>query len=124
MFFDARKAKLLKAGDYMAVDGCPGLRLVIGQTTKTWVYRYRTVDGGSLKQVSFGQWPEMNASTAASKWQELREQRGVGIDPAEHKKAVKKASAAVQQGPYLVRDLVADYITGHINTTRRIPLYS
>lgn len=118
MFFDARKAKLLKAGEYMAVDGCPGLRLSVGQTKRTWVYRYRATDGGSLKQISFGQWPEMSAASAAAKWQELRIQRGEGLDPAATEKA-KKQPAKPPSAPYSVQRLVQDYITGHIEQTRK-----
>ena len=59
MFFDARKAKQLKPGEHILVDGCSGLRLVVTTSRKTWTYRYKTVDG-KIKQVAIGQWPAMS----------------------------------------------------------------
>ena len=39
MHFDARVAKLLKPGEHLLVSGCPGLRLDVSVSRKTWTYR-------------------------------------------------------------------------------------
>ena len=36
MHFDPRKAKLLKAGEHMLVEGCPGLRLEVSTSRQMW----------------------------------------------------------------------------------------
>lgn len=40
MYFDACAAKALKLGEDIVVQGCPGLRLEVSATRKTWTYRY------------------------------------------------------------------------------------
>ena len=45
MVFDARAAKALQPGGVIAVDGCPGLRLLATKFGKTWTYRYKTPEG-------------------------------------------------------------------------------
>ena len=72
MHFDARAAKLLKPGEHLIVGGCPGLRLEVSATRKTWTYRYKSV-GSLMKQVALGQWPAMSVQVAVVKWQELRD---------------------------------------------------
>lgn len=119
MHFDARAAKLLQPGQHLVVDGCPGLRLVASATTKTWTYRYKAADG-RMKQVAFGHWPAVPVSAAAAQWQALRDQRGAGIDPGQAKREAKQAEKSFSSEPavYAVRDLVADYITGHLLPNR------
>lgn len=113
MYFDARAAKLLQPGEHMVVDGCQGLRLVATATRKTWTYRYKA-DDGRMKQIALGQWPLMAAAQAATAWQAQRDARAVGIDP----RAARKAAKVQAAGPLLVRQLVQDFIDGHLLPSR------
>lgn len=121
MYFDVRAAKLLAAGQHLVIVGCPGLRLVATASRKTWTYRYKAVADGRMKQVAIGQWPAMSAHAAATQWETLRDQRGEGADPVTNRKADRKAgqvdSAAAKV--YTVRNVVDDYIAGHIRVNRK-----
>lgn len=79
--FDARAAKLLRPGQHLVVGGCPGLRLEVTPSTKTWTYRYKSPLDGRMKQAALGQWPRMGIMEAAQAWQEKRQQRGDGVEP-------------------------------------------
>ena len=111
MYFDARAAKSLPPGAHIVVDGCSGLRLEVSTTARTWTYRFKSPVDGRMRQIKIGHWPAMPAAAAAARWQELRELRDSGIDPAQAKKARRKIAAA---GVYTVAHVVADYITGHL----------
>ena len=88
MFFDARAAKLLKPGEHLAVDGCPGLRLLASATRRTWTYRYRAPADNKLKQLVLSHWPAMPVQAAAAEWDKLRGQRAAGTDPGQAKRDV------------------------------------
>lgn len=115
----------------MIVGGCPGLRLESGAATKTWTYRYREPATEKLRQVRIGNWPDMSVAAAAGKWEELRAQRAKGVSPAEEKaitrEMLRKKKAAEQavlhpvkeKVSYSVRDLVRDYMNGHIRVNRK-----
>jgi hypothetical protein len=109
--FDARAAKLLRAGQHLVVGGCPGLRLEVTPSTKTWTYRYKSPLDGRMKQAALGQWPRMGIMEAAQAWQEKRQQRGEGAEPGKPKKDA-------QARAYSVSDLAADYLAGHIDSGR------
>lgn len=121
MYFDARAAKLLRAGEHLAVDGCPGLRLVASASRKTWTYRYKSVADGRMKQVAIGQWPGVSVQSAAAQWLALRDQRDAGADPVTERKAARRAAQAQASPPtaYTVRKLVDDYLRGHIDDHRK-----
>ena len=108
MHFDARAAKLLRPGEHLLVSRCPGLRLEVSVSRKTWTYRYKSVNGGRLKHVSIGHWPAISVQTAAAKWQELRDQRDAGTDPGQQRKIARKASLQDQESAYTVSELVQD----------------
>lgn len=115
MQFDARAAKLLQPGKHIVVDGCPGLRLVASTQGRAWVYRYKSPVDGLMRQVKLGQWPAMAAGMAATRWQEVKDLRDAGQDPAQAKKDTRKAARA---SVYTVGHAVDDYITGHLATNR------
>ena len=118
MYFDARAAKLLKEGNHIVVDGCPGLRLVATKTRRTWVYRYEQAATGLMKQVKIGAWPEMPVAVAAQKWQELRARRDGGEDLTASR---AKAKAKIKAGPdigYTLGEMVDDYSTGYLAKRR------
>lgn len=54
MYFDARSAKSLKAEEHIVVDGCPGLRLVASNNSKSWIYRYKSLVDSRMRQVKIG----------------------------------------------------------------------
>lgn len=116
MFFDARAAKLLQPGQHMVIDGCLGLRLVASATRKSWAYRYKDATG-RMKQVTLGQWPATSVQAAAAQWQALRDGKAKGDDPAAQRKAARRPKQT--PATYTVADLVGDYITGHIEISRK-----
>lgn len=118
MFFDARAAKLLRPGEALAVQGCPGLRLLAAQTRKTWTYRYRAPDG-KLRQVALGQWPQVAAADALARWAQLRSDKSDGLDPAAQRKAQRLAKATPAPAKsYTVAQLVRHYIAEHLLVSR------
>jgi len=120
--FDPRSAKLLKPGEHCLIDGAPGLRLEVSKSRKSWVYRYRTVEG-ALKQVKVGEWPAMSVATAIADWEKLRAARDAGADPAAERKAARTAGsdeAAKADGSPTVADVLRDYLHGHVNVHRKL----
>lgn len=113
MYFDARAAKLLKPGDHIVVDGCPGLRLIASETRKTWAYRYKDPATGLMKQLKIGSWPVMPPADAAAKWQELRARR----DSGENLKPKQKIKAGPDDGYTLVQ-MINDYASGYLSKHR------
>ncbi len=118
MYFDVRAAKLLKPGEHLGVDGCPGLRLVATETRRTWTYRYKAADG-RMKQVAIGHAPKMTVQDAASAWQALRTARDAGQDPGAQRREERRAAQAPLDVGYTVEQLVQDYLKGHIEASRK-----
>lgn len=128
MAFDVRAAKQLQEGECMTIDACPGLRLEVTKTTKSWTYRYRN-QAEKLRQVKLGFWPEMGFHEAMVEWGKVRSEREAGIDPAEMRKsqklaakeAIKQALAKAEEKntEYLVSHLVHDYLHGHVYDARK-----
>lgn len=117
MRFDARQAKLLKPGERMTIEGCPGLRLEVSKTRRTWIYRYKRLGDDKIRQVKIGEWPAVSVQTASAEWEKLREARDRGEDPAEDKRQTrleKRREALPEPTAYTVRQLVDDYIKGHV----------
>lgn len=119
MVFDARSAKALQPGGAIAIDGCPGLRLLATMHCKTWTYRYKNPEG-KLRQVALGPWPAMSFHEAMAAWMEAKGKKAVGVDPAAHRKALKLAAKATPAADksYTVAALVDDFIRGHLEVSR------
>ena len=119
MPFDPRAAKLLADGAHIILDEYPGLRLVAGKHTRSWIYRYKSVEG-LMRQTMLGRWPAMSLIAAASEWEKLRGARSAGADPATQKRAQRTAArpARVDKG-FTVQALWDDYIKGHILLHRK-----
>ena len=117
MPFDTRAAKLLQPGEYMLITDCPGLRLVASATRKTWTYRFQAVQTKQMKQVAIGHWPAMPVSAAMAQWHALREQRSDGVTPAPPRQ-VKKRPAVTKPDQTTVGQVVRDYVSGHLITSR------
>lgn len=113
MYFDARAAKLLPPGNHIVVDGCLGLRLVSSSTGKAWIYRYQT--SGKMRQIKIGQWPALPVGVAVSRWQELKDLRDAGQDPAQDKREKRQQAKA---SIFTVSDAVEAYVTGHLEISR------
>ncbi len=102
MRFDPRSAKLLKPGEHLLVDGCPGLRLNCNATRKTWTYRYEL--DGRMKQKAIGHWPEMPLHVAVGEWEKLR--------TTDRKRNIKAPA------DYTVKQLLDDFTVGHLKASR------
>lgn len=111
--FDVRAAKLLKKGEWLLVDSCPGLRLQKMKTRTTWVYRYRATDG-RLRQIKIGEWPAVGHPDAIAAWGKQRTARNVGGDPAVEKRTARQYPARPdgKQPVYTLKQLCNDYLTG------------
>ena len=121
MYFDTRAAKLLKPGEHLTVQGCPGLRLVASATRKSWIYRYKDAQG-RMKQVALGgQYPAMDVSTADGLRKRQQALLAAGQDPVTERKAARLEARAAAKAPgrYLVRQLVADYVGGPLTADRK-----
>ena len=116
MFFDTRAAKLLKPGEHIVVEGCPGLRLIATETRKTWTYRYKLAATGLMKQVKIGPWPEIPVARAAAQWQEMRARRDAGEDLAGTRKAARAPVAVVSS--YTLGQMIEDYASGYLARRR------
>ena len=127
MPFDARAAKLLKPGEHLNIDGCPGLRLQATQSRRSWTYRYRSPVDQRMRQVQIGLWPAMGFHTAAAEWERLRGEREAGVDLALQKRGAREAERAAhavavarrRSGAYTVKRLVNDYLAGHVDVSRK-----
>jgi integrase len=108
--FDSRAAKLLKAGDHIVVEGALGLRLVASTVGRAWVYRYKSPVDGRMRQIKLGTWPAMSIAQAAAEWERLRGEREAGHDPAQERRAARKATPApLESTPLTVGVLVDAY---------------
>lgn len=124
MYFDARAAKLLKSGEKLNIEGCPGLRLVASESRRTWTYRYKSPIDAGMRQVKIGEWPAMSIAVAASKWEKLRAARDSGRDPAKEKRAtaarlVADSDIVPQAARGTVREICSSYLKGHIDKRRK-----
>ena len=122
--FDARAAKALTAGNHLTFDLAPGLRLKATASTRTWVYRYKSQVDGRMRQVRLGHWPAMGPTAALIAWQQVRNARATGADPAEgrktetqeRRKKAEKVREGLAQTEYTVRSLVNDYLSSYTGT--------
>jgi len=124
MPFDAREAKQLQPGAYLLIlPDHPGLRLTATATKRTWIYRYKSPVDDGMRQVKIGEWPRVAYDQAVTEWRKLKEQRDAGTDPALQKKKARKDAREIKErghaGPYLIKHLVEDYLTGHIDKSRK-----
>ncbi|MCY1240133.1 hypothetical protein D9M72_529660 [compost metagenome] len=99
MQFDARAAKLLKPGEHIMVDGCPGLCLVASATKRTWIYRFKLPLNGRMRQKAIGQWPALSLVAAAVEWEAISSHCAAGGDPA-----IERCQAAAAPSASLPRN--------------------
>ncbi|MDD0837854.1 tyrosine-type recombinase/integrase [Curvibacter sp. HBC61] len=94
MHFDARAAKQLAPGQSIVYEDPKGLRLVATEAKRSWIYRFKSPLDGKMRQVKIGEWPAVPWAAAVAKWQELKNLRDSGTDPALTKKERRRAVAA------------------------------
>lgn len=77
--------------EYSLVDGDGMSLLVKPSGSKYWRFRFRF--GGKQHLMAFGVYPEISLANARQKREEARKLVAAGIDPREHKRAVKEEKA-------------------------------
>jgi hypothetical protein len=77
--------------EYSLVDGDGMFLLVHPNGSKYWRFRFRF--GGKQHLMAFGVYPETSLADARHKREEARKLVAAGIDPREHKRAVKEEQA-------------------------------
>ncbi|SXG04957.1 phage integrase family site-specific recombinase [Klebsiella variicola] len=80
-----------EAKEYSLVDGNGMFLLVHPNGSKYWRFRFRF--GGKQHLMAFGVYPETSLADARQKREEARKLVAAGVDPREHKRAVKEEQA-------------------------------
>ena len=80
-----------EAKEYSLVDGDGMFLLVHPNGSKYWRFRFRF--GGKQHLMAFGVYPETSLADARQKREESRKLVAAGVDPREHKRAVKEEKA-------------------------------
>lgn len=80
-----------EAKEYSLVDGDGMFLLMHPNGSKYWRFRFRF--GGKQHLMAFGVYPETSLADARQKREEARRLVAAGIDPREHKRAVKEEQA-------------------------------
>lgn len=118
----------MQPGDKPLTDSAyPGLRFKASASKKIWIYRYRSPVDGELRQIKLGNWPALPVHQAISAWEQLRDARDSGRDPAQEARE-KKTSAAKERAQakenkvraaYTVELLCEDYVNNRVATKRK-----
>lgn len=124
--FESRAIKALPKGEHLTSPDFPGLRIVSSSAGFSWIYRFKN-DEGKMRQVKIGGWPAISAHAAIAEWEKLRQQRGIGIDPAfirqvgRDEKAAQRASQAAESASKLmtVAAVCDAYQKGYIRFSRQ-----
>lgn len=77
-----------------------------------------------MRQIKIGEWPQISLARAIVSWEQLREQREAGKDPAVEKRAARGEEKAAERsqkrtGIFTVRRLCEDYLVGHVDRHRK-----
>jgi integrase len=92
-------------------DGA-GLYLQVSPSgTKSWIYRYST--GGRSREMGLGSIAALGLSDARTRAKECRQQRVMGIDPLEAKRASAALKKLEDAKAITFSDAAAKYITAH-----------
>lgn len=82
------------------------------ETRTTWVYRFRSPLDERMRQIKIGGWPAISAASAGAAWEDLRAQRDAGRDPAQERRAARRAQVATRQALPTVGELLDAYLAG------------
>jgi integrase len=105
--------KIRKAKEgILADESSPGLRLYVGKTKKTWIYRFRDKRTKKLEQVTLGYYPKMGLAAARLQWAELRVARDQGAN-------VQREHRHQQEGSFTVQKLCDLYVNGYAIKIKR-----
>lgn len=85
----AEVKRLAKKMGRHAVGGVPGLNLVVGENSCSWIFR--TVVGGRRRDFGLGSYPGLGVGDARDKAREIKSQSASGIDPLASKRAARAA---------------------------------
>ncbi len=80
-----------EAKEYSLIDGDGMFLLIHPNGSKYWRFRFRF--GGKQHLMAFGVYPETSLADARQKREEARRLVAAGVDPREHKRAVKEEQA-------------------------------
>jgi integrase len=80
-----------EAKEYSLVDGDGMFLLIHPNGSKYWRFRFRF--GGKQHLMAFGVYPETSLADARQKREEARRLVAAGVDPREHKRAIKEEQA-------------------------------
>ena len=89
--------RLTKPGRH-AVGLIPGLLLYVKENTGAKCWIFRTMVGNKRRNIGLGGYPEVSLSMARVKAREMKNLIQQGIDPVEHKKAIRQALINDQNG--------------------------
>lgn len=102
----------LKAPGYHAVGGVAGLHLQIVPTgARSWILR--TVVGERRRDIGLGPYPDVTLQAARDRAREAREMIWQGVDPVEHRRALRAALIAEQQKAINFAEAATRYIRAH-----------
>lgn len=116
----ATASAALTLGEYLLFEAVPGLRLVAGKRSRSWIHRYRV--GKRITQVKLGTFPAMSLAEASAAVEENNRRREKGDDPAaardrEREQRVRDESAQRARA-YTFQRMIEDYLAEHVEPNR------
>ena len=110
----------LKPGDYLADRQTPGLRVEAFKARKSFIYRFRDVRTGKLRQVTIGDAEVVPIADARDQVRALQRARKGGADPRRVFEApVGQILKQESQTNYSIRSLVNDYCADKLAPLKR-----
>ena len=110
----------LKPGDYLADRQTPGLRVEAFKARKSFIYRFRDVRTGKLRQVTIGDAEVVSIADARDQVRALQRARKGGADPRRVFEApVGQILKQESQTNYSIRSLVNDYCADKLAPLKR-----
>jgi len=98
--------KLKATGNRLEISEPGGLRLVVGQRTKTWIFRYKSPVTDKARKHTLGKYPELSLKKARIALEDARELIDQGVDPA----IVKLTKKKKRRDAITIKNLVDDYL--------------
>lgn len=89
-----------------------GLRIVVGKSAKTFIYRYRSPITGKSSKLVIGRWPGKSLTEARTAVTAARDQVQAGTDPQAHRKLIQQDRRAAPTVGALVEQFIAQLPAG------------